>query len=171
MSNTTMSNTALYTFGLLNPATPPSALADFTRRGGDIMTASDQARGFLGRAAKNSGEPETHAPGEDYGRWGTYALPDLPDFAGHDPRIHIATLSLWCDLDSARAFVYHGLHREALELRHDWFLRGSWPGYVLWSVADGLTPHWPDGVSRYQALAREGESPDRFTFTSKSRPA
>jgi hypothetical protein len=166
-----MSSTALYTFGLLDPTAPPAQLADFIRRGGNIMAASDVAPGFLGRAAKDSAEPETHTVGEDYGRWGTYALPDLPDFAGHDRQVHIATLSLWRDFDSARSFVYHGLHREALKRRRQWFLKGTWPGYVLWTTADDRTPSWSDGVSRYQALALEGESPDRFTFASAHTPA
>jgi hypothetical protein len=160
-------STALYTFGLLDPTTPIAQLTDFVRRGGDIMAAGDHAPGFLGRAVKDSEEPETHCPGEDYGRWGTYALPDLAEFAGHDRQVHIATLSLWRDLDSARAFVYHGLHREALTRRRDWFLRGPWPGHVLWNTADGSTPSWSDGVSRYQALAVEGVSPERFTFASR----
>jgi hypothetical protein len=162
-----MSSIALYTYGLLDPAVEPAKLADFTRRGSDIMAASDHAPGFIGRAAKDPGEPETHTPGEDYGRWGPYVLPDLPSFAGHNPQIHIATLSLWQDLDSARSFVYHGLHRDALRIRYDWFLKGSWPGYVLWDIADGVTPHWSDGVTRYEALASYGESPDRFTFSSR----
>jgi hypothetical protein len=164
-------NIALYTFGLLDPATEPGKLTDFVRRGGEIMTAGDGAGGFLGRAAAAGSGPATHTPGEDHGRWGSYALPDLPTFAGHDHELHIATLSLWQDLESARSFVYHGLHRDALKLRRDWFLRGSWPGHVLWSVPDGTTPHWSDGVARYQALAHEGESADRFTFGSRRSAA
>jgi hypothetical protein len=166
-----MSNIALYTFGLLDPAIPPAKLADFVRRGGNIMSASDRAQGFLGRAAKDTAEPETHTPGEVYGLWGAYDVPDLPSFAGQNRAIHIATLSLWQDLETARSFVYHGLHRDALRIRYDWFLKGSWPGYVLWNIADGATPHWSDGVSRYQALDQHGESADRFTFSSRRSPA
>jgi hypothetical protein len=162
-----MSNIALYTFGLLDPVIEPTKLDDFARRGGEIYSAIDHAPGFLGRAAKDTDEPETHTPGEDYGRWGSYVLPDLPDFAGHNREIHIATLSLWRDLESARSFIYNGIHRDALRIRHDWFLKGSWPGYVLWSIADEVTPCWSDGVTRYQALARDGESADRFSFGSR----
>jgi hypothetical protein len=162
-----MSNIALYTFGLLDPAVEPAKLVDFVRRGGEILAASDTAPGLLGRPAKTGDGPETHTAGEDYGRWGTYALPDVPDFAGHDRQIHIATLSLWRDLEAARSFVYEGLHRDALQIRHDWFLKGPWPGYVLWTVDEGATPHWSDGVSRYEELARDGESADRFSFASR----
>lgn len=102
--------------------------------------------------------PAIHAPGEDFGRWGTYTLPlDLPDLQGHDPHLHIATLSLWRDADSARRFVYDGLHRDALRQRHDWFLKGPWPGHVLWQVDDGVIPSWSDGVGNLEALAGDGE--------------
>jgi hypothetical protein len=164
-----MSHVALYTFGLLDPVVEPSRLTDFVRRGGEIMTASDQATGFLGRAAPEGAEP--HTPGADHGRWGSYALPDLASFSGHDRQVHIATLSLWRDLESARSFVYQGLHREALRIRRDWFLQGSWPGYVLWGVADGSIPQWSDGVTRYEALARDGESAEGFTFGSRRHAA
>jgi hypothetical protein len=166
-----MSHIALYTFGLLDPAVEPEKLADFVRRGGEILAASEDAPGYLGRPARADGAGETHTPGEDYGRWGRYALPDVPEFAGHDRQLHIATLSLWQDLQSARTFVYGGLHRDALRLRYDWFLKGAWPGYVLWDVADDTTPTWSDGVTRYQTLGRDGESADAFSFaTSGVRP-
>jgi hypothetical protein len=166
-----MTNVALYTFGLLDPAAGPAELADFARRGGEIYSTVQRAPGFLGRAAKDTDEPETHTLGEDYGRWGSYVRPDLPDFAGHNPEIHIATLSLWRDVESARSFVYHGMHREALKIRYDWFLKGSWPGYVFWSVAEGVTPSWSDGVAKYQALALDGESADRSPFSSRPSQA
>jgi uncharacterized protein DUF3291 len=159
-----MSTVALYTFGLLDPAIEPRKLTDFVRRGGQILDDVDQAPGFLGRPAQSAGGTATHAGGEDYGAWGVYELPDVPSFAGHDRRIHIATLSLWRDLESARSFVYHGFHRDALRIRYNWFLKGEWPGYVLWNVADGVVPRWGDGVSRYEALARDGESGDQFSF-------
>lgn len=163
-----MSNVALYTFGLLDPAAGPTRMADFSRRAAEIYGASDHAPGFVARAEKAAPGSAAHTAGEDFGRWGPYALPlDLPDFAGHDPTIHIATLSLWRDADSARLFVYKGFHRDALKIRHDWFLKGAWPGHVLWRVADGAVPLWSDGVSRLQALARDGESAERFTFGSR----
>ena len=160
-----LSTVALYTFGLLDPAVEPAALADFLRRGGDIFGATGRAPGFLGRANDQGGGDAAYVPGADFGPWGSYVLPlGLPDFAGHDPHVHIATLSLWQDLGSAHRFVYGGLHREALTLRYEWFLRGPWPGHVLWDVEDGTVPRWADGVARLEALARDGESARHFTF-------
>ncbi|RDI68479.1 DUF3291 domain-containing protein [Nocardia pseudobrasiliensis] len=129
-----MSNIALYTFGVLDPAMEPTALSDLSKRGDEIFSAVDDAPGFVGRAGGGYGENAEHAPGQDFGCWGIYVLPlGLPDFAGHDPLAHIATLSLWQDVESARLFVYSGLHREVLKLRYDWFLKG--PGRVTFSGA------------------------------------
>ncbi|WP_166459671.1 DUF3291 domain-containing protein [Amycolatopsis pithecellobii] len=163
-----MSNIALYTFGVLDPAADPAAMDDFSTRGPKIFSASDDAPGFLGRAGGDGDGYTAHEPGEDFGRWGIYLLPlGLPDFAGHDPHAHIATLSLWRDVESARLFVYNGLHRESLKLRYDWFLKGPWPGHVLWNIEDDVVPSWSDGVARLEALARDGESAQHFTFGSR----
>ena len=159
-----MSRTALYTFGLLDPSMEPGRLTDFVRRGGEIVAATERTPGFLGRPVKVGPGSESHTPGEDYGAWGAYALPDLPAFAGHDRRVHIATLSLWRDVGSARAFVYAGLHRDALRHRQDWFLKGSWPGYVLWDVEDAAVPRWTEGVAAYEGLAR-GDASAGYSFT------
>ena len=163
-----MSRIALYTFGLLDPAAETGSLADFSRRGGEIFSASDHAPGFLGRAEQTPEDYSKRLTGDDFGRWGSYVLPmNLPGLEDHDLQLHIATLSLWRDVESARAFVYQGLHRDALTMRYDWFLRGPWPGHVLWRVDDGVLPLWSDGVSKLEALASEGESVDRFTFGSR----
>lgn len=159
-----MSTIALYTFGVLDPGMDPAALADFSRRGGGIYAASRDAPGFLGGAGDAGAD---YVPGADFGPWGSYLLPlGLPDFAGHDPTVHIATLTRWQDLERARRFVYQGLHRDALRHRYDWFIKGPWPGHVLWRVEDGAAPSWSDGVRRLEELARDGESADRFTFGS-----
>jgi hypothetical protein len=161
-----MTDIALYTYGILDPAIEPMRLRDFMRRGSEIFAASADAPGFLGQADAEYGAGE-HQAGADFGRWGSYALPlGLPDFAGFDPTVHIATLSLWRDLDTARDFVYNGLHRDALRHRYEWFVRGPWPGQVLWPVAGDAQPTWSDGVDRIEALAREGDSAEHFTFRS-----
>jgi hypothetical protein len=156
-----MNAVALYTFGLLDPTVGSPEFADFARRGGEILAASDDAPGFLGRASREDAD----------GAWGSYSVPEIPEFVGHDRDQHIATLSLWADVETARRFVYDGLHRDALRLRYDWFLKGSWPGYVLWETDEGISPTWSDGVARYQALARDGESADRFSFASRGHQA
>lgn len=160
-----MSQVALYTFGLIDPAAGQTKMTDFVSRVRDVFAASDSASGFLGRAEKRPSGHDFYVPGDNFGPWGLYAIPlGLPDFAGHDPTIHVATLSLWRDTASARHFVYSGLHRDALKIRHDWFLKGPWPGYVLWNVTAGVVPSWEDGVGRLQDLARFGETSDHYTF-------
>lgn len=160
-----MSNVALYTFGLIDPAAGPERMNDFAERARLVFEASVVAAGFIGRAERAAERRYPDKPGDDFGPWGLYALPlDLPDFAGQDPTLHLATLSLWQDTESARRFTYGGLHREALKIRHDWFLKGPWPGHVLWGVADDVIPRWSDGASRLQDLARQGDTAEHFTF-------
>lgn len=143
-------------------------MADFMTRAEQIFTTVDRAPGFLGRPEKVSDGPKTFTPNDDYGAWGFYAIPlALPGLAGRPALAHIATLSLWQDTDSARRFVYRGLHQDALKIRHDWFLKGPWPGHVLWTVEAGIVPSWAEGVSRIEALAREGEAAAHFTFGSR----
>ncbi len=55
-----------------------------------------------------------------------------PEFAG---RVAHA-LSVWQNLESVMAYSYGGLHAEALAKRKDWFLHGTWPGYVAWWVGE-----------------------------------
>jgi len=161
------STIALYTFGLLDPGMRPETWAEFSRRGIAVHGRSTDAPGFVARATGNPDREDVYEVGADFGPWGASELPlGLPDFAGHDPHVHIATLSLWRDVASARGFVYGGLHRDALRQRHDWFVKGPWPGHVLWAVEEGEQPVWSDGTSRLEALARDGDSADAFTFGS-----
>ncbi len=106
--NPRSSRTALDTFGLLDPTVGTADSAVFARRGGAIMTASDDAPGSLGLASRDDGgDAALEARGRHPGHvaWGAYVLPDVPAFAGHDRQVHIATLSLWrrCGPDRAAA--------------------------------------------------------------------
>ncbi|MEV6562988.1 hypothetical protein AB0M22_45225 [Nocardia sp. NPDC051756] len=66
-----MSNIALYTFGVLDPAMEPTALSDLSKRGDEILSAVDDVPGFVGRAGGDYEKYADHAPGEDFGRWGS----------------------------------------------------------------------------------------------------
>ena len=50
-----------------------------------------------------------------------------------------STLSLWRDLTALMAFSYSGIHAEAMRHGREWFVKPTWPGYVLWWVA--ARPH------------------------------
>ena len=163
-----MPNTALYTFGILDVSAPPAKMQDFRGRAAIVYSDVTRARGYIGHAEKRVAD--LGAPmriGYDFGPWGFYAIPSrLPGL--EDLRIDrvIATLSVWRDVECARQFVYQGSHRAALASRHDWFLKGQWPGHVLWFVDDDVRPRWSEGVEKLEALATSGENAGRFTFGS-----
>jgi hypothetical protein len=77
----------------------------------------------------------------------------------------IQTLSLWQDVEAARGFVYNGLHKSALQRRYDWFVKGDFPGYVLWWVAAGAFPTWGEGARNLEALADNGSARSGFNFS------
>ena len=163
-----MPQTALYTFGILDASAPAAKMQDFRRRAALVYADAARAPGYLGHAEKRAADlGAPMALGYDFGPWGLYAIPSR--LAGlEDLRVErvIATLSVWRDVECARQFVYQGSHRAALASRRDWFLKGQWPGHVLWRIEDDVQPQWSEGVARLEALAISGESAGRFTFGS-----
>ena len=159
---------ALYTFGVLDPSTPLEKLADFRERGALIYANAKTAAGYIGHAEKPKElVGRTVAIGQDFGAWGGYAIPtNLPGAVAIEVARCITTLSVWRDLESARAFVYGGDHRSALARRGDWFVKGAWPGSVLWQIEEGVTPTWSQGVERLERFATHGATADHFTFAS-----
>ncbi len=80
-----------------------------------------------------------------------------------DPLILI-NLTVWEDLQSLRNFVYRSQHRELLQGRADWFLPTDGPILALWWVPAGHRPDVDEAKARLETLARNGPSPDAFTF-------
>jgi hypothetical protein len=74
------------------------------------------------------------------------------------------TLSIWRDIDAVFAFVYSGLHLEALRQRAAWFEPRRWPSYVAWWIADDEQPTWPDATARLDRLHVDGPSATAFDF-------
>jgi Domain of unknown function (DUF3291) len=48
--------------------------------------------------------------------------------------------------------------------RAEWFIKGSWPGYVLWWVENDEKPTWEEGVRRLEWLDDHGPTPSGFDF-------
>ncbi|MFF5719255.1 DUF3291 domain-containing protein [Streptomyces buecherae] len=161
-----MPHLALYTFGVLrSPLTDPSPLAgEFLERGEAIYQKISQHPGYLAHAEAADGERGAHFD-LDWGAWGEFAVPAWYGKGRTvDTMALAASLSLWTDLRPAFDAVYTGLHRAALNRRHDWFERSAHPGYVFWWVPEGATPTWQDGVSRLEHLHDHGPAPHAFTF-------
>jgi hypothetical protein len=156
-----MKSVALYTFGVLDVSATAAQMDDFRSRAGVVYANAKSAPGHIGHAEGPM------VIGQDFGAWGAYAIPtSLPGLANLEVDLDISTLSVWRDVESARQFVYGGDHRAALALRRHWFLRGEWPGSVLWRLETGTTPHWCEGVAKLESLAARGDAADHFTFGS-----
>lgn len=156
---------ALYTFGITKFDRCSRHLASFGALLPGIYQNAHRTPGFLAQAMDERPDLTTKDKvGEDYGPWGDYVLPRF-QLEGTTPDLRaITTLSLWTDRDSARHFVYEGFHRKALDRRYEWFEKGPWPGYVMWTLKEGRFPTWGDGARRLEELHDEGQSADRFVF-------
>ncbi|MFD8141933.1 DUF3291 domain-containing protein [Streptomyces sp. NPDC059708] len=161
-----MPQLALYTFGVLkSPLADPGPLTrEFYASGEAVYRRLSGHPGYLAHA-----EPAAAQQGvlftADWGAWGEFDVPDWYDKGRTAQTTALATtLSLWTDLRSAFDAVYTGLHREALNRRHDWFERTGHPSHVFWWVPDGAIPTWRDGVSAMEHLHAHGPAPHAFTF-------
>lgn len=161
-----MPHLALYTFGVLkSPLTDQSRLTrEFYDSGEGVYRQIGQHPGYLAHA-ESPGADRGALFDSDWGAWGEFAV---PAWYGKGRTVETtalaATLSLWSDLRLAFDAIYTGLHRAALNRRHDWFERTGHPGHVCWWVADDATITWQDGVSRLEHLHEYGSAPDTFTF-------
>lgn len=167
-----MRHLALYTFGVLkSPLADPSPLMrEFQDSGEAVYRKFSRHPGYLARAEAADGDRGTPFD-SDWGPWGEFAVPAWYG-KGHtvETTALAATLSLWTGLRPAFDAVYTGLHREALNRRHDWFERTGHPAYVFWWVSEDVTPTWQDGVSRLEHLHAHGSAPHAFTFHRSFAP-
>lgn len=161
-----MSPLALYTFGVLkSPLTDPARpTQEFYESGAAVYREMSARPGYIAHA-----EAADHSRGNlfdsDWGEWGEFSVPAwYRKGRTVETTALAATLSLWTDLRSVFDSVYTGMHRTALNRRHDWFERTEHPGYVFWWVPDGTQPTWQDGVTRLEHLHDHGPAPHAFTF-------
>ncbi|WP_432099713.1 DUF3291 domain-containing protein [Streptomyces sp. WAC 04229] len=167
-----MPRLALYTFGVLkSPLADPSPLTrEFYETGGAVYRNIGRQPGYLAHAEAADGDRGMLFEA-DWGAWGEFAVPAWYGKGRTVETTALATtLSLWTDLRSALDAVYTGLHREALNRRHDWFERTGHPNYVFWWVSEGVAPTWQDGVSRLEHLHDHGPAPHAFTFRHPFAP-
>jgi len=167
-----MPRLALYTFGVLKtPLADRGALTrEFYRAGDAVYRRIRRCPGYVAHA-----EPLDGGPGDlfgaDWGAWGEFVVPDwYGKGCTAETTALAATLSLWTDVRSAFDAVYAGVHREALNRRHDWFERTGYPGHVFWWVPDGEIPTWRDGVPKLEQLHDHGPAPHAFTFRHSFAP-
>lgn len=149
-----MTRVALFTFGLFREAAEHPSNQGFHDRNDANLAAAERSDGFIDRSGYD-GDPGPQS-------WGVQVYPHF--YVERGDGWSPATLSLWRDLESIVAFVYSGIHAEALSHGRQWFLKGEWPPYVAWWVADDHRPDWAEGVARYEYLHEHGASPHAFNL-------
>ncbi len=90
----------------------------------------------------------------------------LSDEAGQRPWDDhtLVNLSVWQDLQSLQAYVYHQAdHVAIMRQRKRWFLPMRTPHLVLWWVAGGHQPTEIEAAWRLEQLAAHGPTPLAFT--------
>ncbi|MFE9467537.1 DUF3291 domain-containing protein [Streptomyces virginiae] len=161
-----MPHLALYTFGVLkSPLSDPAPLTrEFYDIGEAVYRNISRHPGYLARAEAADGDRGVLFDAE-WGAWGEFAVPRWYRKGRTVETTALATtLSLWTGLRPAFDAVHTGLHRGALNRRHEWFERTTHPKYVCWWVSDGVIPTWQEGVSGLEHLHDQGPAPHAFTF-------
>lgn len=147
---------AIYNFGMFRERAESPANQGFRDREAINFNAAKHARGFIGRAGYDD-EPAEES-------WGVRVFPRFYVERGDGSAPSV--LSLWFDIESLMAFVYSGVHAEALRHASEWFVPKDWPPYVLWWVAEGYRPDWREAIARFELLHDRGPGPEAFTFKS-----
>ena len=147
-----MPSLAVFTFAILSEASDHPRMRGFFESDPQNLRAAEHADGFIARSGYD-GEPGPPS-------WGEMVYPRF--FAGNREGWTPATLSLWQDLESLAAFVYRGIHAQAIAQRGKWFVEPQYPTHALWWVPDGHTPLWFEAKFRHEHLHDHG--PSKYVF-------
>ena len=77
---------------------------------------------------------------------------------------HIATLSVWQDVETLQQFVYRSAHTDVMKRRKEWFEHMQEAWYVLWWVPEGHRPTEQEAKQKLVVLREHGPTADAFTF-------
>ncbi|HTP61403.1 MAG TPA: DUF3291 domain-containing protein [Burkholderiales bacterium] len=79
-------------------------------------------------------------------------------------------MSVWKDVESLRAYVYHSAHVEIMRRRREWFEKMDEAFLVLWWVPKGRRPSVEEAKARLELLRRKGPGAEAFTFRQSFPP-
>ncbi|MFD9630701.1 DUF3291 domain-containing protein [Streptomyces violascens] len=119
-------------------------LADFMAGLDPVNAVADAADGFVWRLQNDGGNAT-----------------DVPVFGD---TAMIVNMSVWRDVESLKAFMYAGRHRELLARRFEWFERIEEALVALWWVPAGHRPTVPEAEKRVLHLRAHGPTPHAFTL-------
>ncbi len=151
---------AVYTFGQFLAPYNSEQIKGFRLREPLAFSAIERAAGFVARSGYD-GDPGPAS-------WGRQVYPKY--WADNGDGFAPSTISVWTSPEALMAAAYYGAHGEALQHRHDWQQKGSWPGYVLWWVGADHRPTWTEAVARHEQLGDEGPTPSAFSFKAPFGP-
>lgn len=95
---------------------------------------------------------------------------DATSIQAFDDDMLLINMSVWESIDALSAFVYRSQHRDVMVRRQEWFERMSDPYLVLWWVPAGHLPGIDEAKEHLELLARNGPSPEAFTFRTRHAP-
>jgi hypothetical protein len=148
------------TFGILKAEYGHPQVQGFFDRVPDVFISARRTPGFLASMERDLGLPD--------GAWGTMVVPKC--WGGEPTRRHIATLSLWSDIEAVTAFAYHGTHGAAMKLRDEWVVEHTVPEHVAWWIEDVGQLNWEQAAFRLDQLHEEGPSPSAFSLRGPFDP-
>ncbi|MEU8890727.1 DUF3291 domain-containing protein [Streptomyces sp. NPDC048442] len=122
-------------------------LKDFVDALEPVNAVADAADGFVWRLQTDGGDAtELRVFGDDW---------------------LIINLTVWRDVDSLKAFMYAGRHRELLKRRNEWFERITEAMTALWWVPAGHRPSAPEAEKRLVHLREHGATERAFTLRAE----
>lgn len=145
-----------YHLAQLNIARPVAPLdsprlTGFVSRLDEINALADTASGFVWRLVDDDGANATGL--RPYG-------PDV-----------MVNLSVWESVEALYDFAYRTAHLDLLRRRREYFDHEGLAAYaVLWWVPAGTVPSLAEAKERLDLLAREGATPEAFTFRERFPP-
>jgi hypothetical protein len=119
-------------------------LAGFVERLDEINMLAERSPGFCWRLQGESGNATDVRVGDD-------------------PLV-IVNLTVWESVEALHDFTYRSDHKTVFSRRFEWFFRLGGPSSVLWWQPGGVRPTLDEAMRRLDLLAREGPTPEAFTF-------
>ena len=145
---------AFTTLALLREPYGSARVQGFFDRMASVYAGAETFEGFVARSVRDDSTGQHN--------WGESTPPRFVP-PGQHPCL-ARTLSLWVSVECIAAFVYQGVHGQALMQRLQWFVPPVWPTHAAWWVPDDHIPQWHEANDRLERLHERGPGPLAFTL-------
>jgi Domain of unknown function (DUF3291) len=130
--------------GIIKGSIDSPVMADFAASLDRINAVAESSQGFVWRLQTDDGDATSIRPFED---------PNM-----------LVNMSVWCDVESLRNYVYSSAHVAVMRRRREWFEPMRDAFLVLWWVQKGHRPGVAEAIAKLDALRADGPTADAFTF-------